>query len=139
MSGDRTSSHGVAPVKSAERTIVILEYLSSSPEARSLREITHDLDLPRASAYALLTTLLQRGWVEYSDGRYRLGVRSLRASAHFVEMDETVRETTNCGPIVAIISRIPFYQNNILLILFIEFFFLSFLFRNCHVSSAVDT
>jgi DNA-binding IclR family transcriptional regulator len=84
---------GVTPVKSADRTVQILEYLSSATTARTLRNVSDDLKIPRASAYALLMTLEKRNWVESTDGRYRLGIRSLRASAHFVETDETVNAT----------------------------------------------
>ena len=77
-------------VKSADRAVVILEYLGDASTPRSLREVTEDLGFPRASTYAILTTLQRRGWVELANGRYRLGIRSLRTSAHFLEHDETV-------------------------------------------------
>ncbi|TMR97118.1 IclR family transcriptional regulator [Nonomuraea basaltis] len=83
---------GVRSVKSAERTIAVLEYLSSAAQARTLREVSADLGFPRASGYALLTTLVSTGWVE-TDGasRYRIGIRALRAGAAYVERDDVVQ------------------------------------------------
>jgi DNA-binding IclR family transcriptional regulator len=83
---------GVRSVKSAERTTALLEYLSGSQAPRTLREVTADLALPRASAYALLTTLVRTGWVE-TDGisGYRVGIKALRAGAAYVEQDDVVR------------------------------------------------
>ncbi|MFD1539516.1 IclR family transcriptional regulator [Nonomuraea guangzhouensis] len=83
---------GVRSVKSAERTIAVLEYLSSAPRACSPRELTTALGLPRASGYALLTTLVSTGWVEIDGaGGYRIGIRALRAGASYVERDDVVQ------------------------------------------------
>ncbi|MEU7745007.1 IclR family transcriptional regulator [Nonomuraea sp. NPDC049158] len=83
---------GVRSVKSAERTIAVLEHLSSAPKACSLRELATALGLPRASGYALLTTLVSTGWVEADGGgRYRLGIRALRAGMSYIERDDLVQ------------------------------------------------
>ncbi|MFD0774835.1 IclR family transcriptional regulator [Streptomonospora algeriensis] len=84
---------GVRTVKSAERAIVVLEYLSAAEEPRSLRDVAYDLGIPRASAYALLMTLVQRGWVEpdMTGSGYRLGIRALRVGASYVEHDDVVQ------------------------------------------------
>ncbi|MGI5287859.1 IclR family transcriptional regulator [Nonomuraea polychroma] len=85
---------GVRSVKSAERTIAVLEYLSSATRACSLREVSTALGLPRASGYALLTTLVNTGWVETDGaGRYRIGIRALRAGASYVERDDVVQRS----------------------------------------------
>jgi DNA-binding IclR family transcriptional regulator len=88
-----SAATGVRPVKSAERTVALLEYLGASARARSLREVTEDLGIPRASAYALLRTLVHSGWVELdgSASRFRLGIRALRAGASYIEHDDVVR------------------------------------------------
>ncbi|MGJ6962509.1 IclR family transcriptional regulator [Streptosporangium sp. G11] len=86
------SGGGVRSVKSAERTIAVLEHLGSADHPCSLRELAADLRLPRASAYALLTTLVNTGWVDVDDaGRYRIGLRALRAGASYVEHDDVVQ------------------------------------------------
>ncbi|MDT0304510.1 IclR family transcriptional regulator [Streptomonospora wellingtoniae] len=80
-------------MKSAERAIAVLEYLSAAGEPRSLREVHGDLAIPRASAYALLVTLVHSGWVEpdATGSRYRLGIRALRVGASYVEQDDVVQ------------------------------------------------
>jgi DNA-binding IclR family transcriptional regulator len=88
---DRVS--GVRMVKSADRILALLEYLTAAGEAKSLRNVSDDLDIPRASAYALLMTLQRRGWVESTDNRFRLGLGALRAAAAVIEVDETVHAT----------------------------------------------
>ncbi|WP_245976208.1 IclR family transcriptional regulator [Amycolatopsis palatopharyngis] len=90
---DPLDGGGVRSVKSAERTIALLEYLSVAESSRSLREVTSDLAIPRASAYALLMTLVRTGWVEHDDSgsRFRLGIRALRAGAAYVEHDDVVQ------------------------------------------------
>lgn len=84
---------GVRPVKSADRTVSLLEYLSAAENPCSLREVTQGLGIPRASAYALLTTLVRTGWVEAdpTGTRFRLGIRALRAGASYVEHDQLVQ------------------------------------------------
>jgi DNA-binding IclR family transcriptional regulator len=83
---------GVRSVKSAERTTALLEYLSDAEQPRTLREVAADLGLPRASAYALLTTLVRTGWVEADGGAgYRVGIKALRAGAAYVEQDDVVQ------------------------------------------------
>jgi DNA-binding IclR family transcriptional regulator len=67
--------------------------LSAADGPRTLRDVTRDLALPRASAYALLTTLVRTGWVESdrAGSGYRLGIKALRAGAAYVEHDDVVR------------------------------------------------
>lgn len=89
-----STEHPVRTVKSADRTLALLEYLMSVGEARSLRNVSEDLKIPRASAYALLVTLERRGWIEVTpNGRYRLGLSALRAAASVIDLDDTVRAT----------------------------------------------
>ncbi|MGP4111584.1 IclR family transcriptional regulator [Streptomyces sp. 4N509B] len=93
----------VRSVKSADRTIALLEYLSSA-DSRSLREVSQDLDIPRASAYALLVTLVRTGWVESerNGSGFRLGIRALRAGAAYVEHDDVVQR---CQPVMNELSE----------------------------------
>ncbi|EST38446.1 hypothetical protein N566_07370 [Streptomycetaceae bacterium MP113-05] len=94
MAGSQSGEEGggVRSVKSAERTTALLEYLSDAEQPRTLREVTVDLGLPRASAYALLMTLVRTGWVEADDGvGFRVGIKALRAGAAYVEQDDVVQ------------------------------------------------
>ena len=70
----------VRKVKSAVRTVELLEYLAARhDEPARLREISHALDMPRSSAHALLRTLVAQGWVRTRcDGHH---VRDRRAGA----------------------------------------------------------
>ncbi|WAX58996.1 IclR family transcriptional regulator [Jatrophihabitans cynanchi] len=79
-------------VKSAERTLLVLELLSTASEPQTLREISVALDMPRASTYALLMTLVARGWLTQVNGRYALGVRCLQVSRAFINQDGMVAE-----------------------------------------------
>jgi DNA-binding IclR family transcriptional regulator len=84
---------GVRTVKSADRTLALLEYLIQASEPRTLREVSEDLQLPRASAYALLLTLQRRGWVENVSNRFTLGLRTLEAAIAAIDLDPVVRQT----------------------------------------------
>ena len=54
----------VRKVKSAVRTVELLEYLAARHDNPArLREISDALDMPRSSAHALLRTLVAQGWV----------------------------------------------------------------------------
>ena len=84
---------GVRTVKSADRALALLEYLISSRDPRTLKEVTEALAIPRASAYALLVTMERRGWVEATENRYSPGLRSLQAAVSAIDLDPTVRRT----------------------------------------------
>ena len=87
-SGDR----GVRLVKSAERTLLVLEHLSAANGPQTLRDISSALAMPRASTYALLMTLVGRGWLTQVNGGYSLGVRCLQVSRAFINQDGMVAE-----------------------------------------------
>lgn len=93
MAGQAEVIAGVRTVKSADRALLLLEYLISSREPRTLKEVTETLAIPRASAYALLVTLQRRGWVEVHENRYSPGLRSLQAAVAAIDLDPTVRRT----------------------------------------------
>jgi DNA-binding IclR family transcriptional regulator len=81
------SSRG--PVKSADRSLALLELLAARPDGLTFAEIAAALTLPRSSAHGLLTTLAARGYVEPldpaagRDRRYRLGLRLAELSAGY--------------------------------------------------------
>ena len=69
-----------AGVKSAVRTVALLEYLAARHDSPArLREISAALEMPRSSAHALLRTLVAQGWVrsDESGTLYGIGVRAL--------------------------------------------------------------
>jgi hypothetical protein len=53
-------------VKSAERTIAILEMLAAAPKPLTTAEIYKQTGYPRSSLHWLLLTLLELNWIEQS-------------------------------------------------------------------------
>ena len=51
-------------VKSADRSLALLESLAGRPEGLTFAEIARALSLPRGSAHGLLQTLRFRGYLE---------------------------------------------------------------------------
>lgn len=80
-------------VKSADRTIVLLEVLANSPHPMTLTELQEAMDVPKSSLYMLLQTLVGRGWL-YGDtrlGTYGIGVRALLAGTSYLDHDRAVQ------------------------------------------------
>jgi len=80
----------VRKVKSAVRTVELLEYLAARhDEPARLREICDALGMPRSSAHALLRTLLAQGWVRSDPAgtSYAIGVRALLVGTSYLDSD----------------------------------------------------
>jgi DNA-binding IclR family transcriptional regulator len=80
------------PVKSADRTLEVLEVLAASPTRRSLVELSRALDIPKSSLHGILRTMARRGWVETdpTGTRFGLGVRALEVGAAYLDADDAV-------------------------------------------------
>jgi DNA-binding IclR family transcriptional regulator len=80
------------PVKSADRTLEVLEVLAASPTRRSLVELSRALDIPKSSLHGILRTMARRGWVETdpTGTRFGLGVRALEVGAAYLDADNAV-------------------------------------------------
>jgi DNA-binding IclR family transcriptional regulator len=96
MQGGSTSADkpsGVRDVKSASRTVELLEILANQTEPVRLREISEALGAPRSSVYALLRTLVQRGWVrtDASGTLYGIGIRALLTGTSYLDADPWLR------------------------------------------------
>lgn len=61
-------------VKSAERTVRILETLAASPERLTLSELQQRTGFPRSSLHALMRTLAGLRWVETEPGASAFGI-----------------------------------------------------------------
>ncbi|PZG01929.1 IclR family transcriptional regulator [Micromonospora deserti] len=61
-------------VKSASRTIQILEALAAAPGRLSVAELHERLGFPRSSLYALLRTLRESRWVEADESGSHFGI-----------------------------------------------------------------
>ena len=76
-------------VKSAARTVELLEALAQAPGRLTLTELAGRLGYPKSSIHMLLRTLVGAGWVE-SDERgtaYGIGVRALLVGTAFLDRD----------------------------------------------------
>ncbi|GDY33023.1 IclR family transcriptional regulator [Gandjariella thermophila] len=82
-----------AAVKSADRTIELLEVLSRSDRPMTLTDLHRALNYPKSSLYMLLQTLVSRGWVEMDPQRssYGIGVRALLVGTSYLDHDPVVR------------------------------------------------
>lgn len=79
-----------AGVKSAVRTVELLEYLAARQDKPArIREISEALDMPRSSAHALLRTLMDQGWVRCDDtgALYGIGIRALLVGTSYLDGD----------------------------------------------------
>jgi DNA-binding IclR family transcriptional regulator len=63
-----------APVKSAQRTLEILELLGAAREPISVTELHRRTGYPRSSLHHLVHTLIGRRWLETADGGLTVGV-----------------------------------------------------------------
>jgi DNA-binding IclR family transcriptional regulator len=84
---------GVREVKSAARTVDLLELLAARDSRPvRLRDLAEEMDVPRSSLYALLQTLVTRGWVrtDATGSLYGIGIRALLAGTSYIDSDPRV-------------------------------------------------
>lgn len=83
----------IRDVKSAVRTLDLLEELARSPAPRSLGDLARVLRIPKSSLHGLLRTLERRGWVECDDTglRFRLGVHAVNLASSYSVHDREMR------------------------------------------------
>lgn len=98
------------------RGLDILELFLDSNEGLRVPDIVAKLDLPRASAHELVTTLVDRGYlqaVSEPPSRYMLGVNAFRLGAAYereldlasVGREHATRVAAECGETVQIVIR----------------------------------
>jgi DNA-binding IclR family transcriptional regulator len=87
-----TAPEDFPPVKSAGRTLDLLELLADQPRAWTLVDLARELGIPKSSLHGLLRTLSGRGWVRTDETgtHFRLGLRALRVGAAYLDGDDTV-------------------------------------------------
>jgi len=76
-------STGSQSVKSADRTLDILEFLAEAPEPVSFSQLLSGLKIPRSSLFHLLNNLLSRGYLvqDGPNGRYCLGGKVMQLAS----------------------------------------------------------
>lgn len=97
---DGAAQSAPAAVKSAYRTMQILELMAARPGRPSLTELQRELGIPKSSLHNLLQTLVDRGWLE-TDSRgttYSIGIRALRVGITYLDGDPVVQAA---GPLLA--------------------------------------
>ncbi|MFD5478039.1 IclR family transcriptional regulator [Streptomyces hawaiiensis] len=85
---------GVREVKSAARTVELLELLAARADRPArLQELADALGVPRSSMYALLQTLISRGWVrtDVTGSLYGIGIHALLTGTSYLDSDPRVR------------------------------------------------
>lgn len=86
-----SSATGVREVKSAARTVEVLEFLAARQNRPvRLRELSEALGVPRSSLHALLRTLAKYGWVraDTTGTLYGIGIRALLAGTSYLDSDQ---------------------------------------------------
>src|SRR3954465_7631598 len=83
----------VSPVKSAERTVKILETLAASPTKLTLSELQERMGYPRSSLHALVRTLRELKWVEAdeSGSAFGVGPHALLSGTAYLDRDPALR------------------------------------------------
>lgn len=96
-----TDEPDFVPVKSADRTLEILESLARG--GAGLAELAAQLGIPKSSLHSILRTLEHRGWVETDANRshYRLGMSALLIGSSYVDQDPTVLRTSDTMDLLA--------------------------------------
>lgn len=92
--GGAGGAGGVREVKSAARTLSLLELLAARGDRPArLQELADELRVPRSSMYALLQTLIGRGWVrtDTTGSLYGIGIRALLTGTSYLDSDPRVR------------------------------------------------
>lgn len=81
-----------AQVKSAVRTVELLEFFAGRPGMHTLAAVQETMGYPKSSLYMLLRTLVDLGWVETdaTGTRYGIGVRALLVGTSYIDGDEVV-------------------------------------------------
>ena len=96
QAGTRGEAPGdVKLVKSAERTIAILELLASAPQPLTTAEIFKQTGYPRSSLHWLLLTLLELNWIEQTpEGAYRIGTHALLCGTAYLDRDPVMEHVS---------------------------------------------
>jgi IclR family transcriptional regulator, acetate operon repressor len=80
------------PVKSALRTVEVLEFFAGHRGLHSLADLQQALGYPKSSLFMLLRTLADCGWVETdaTGTLYGIGVRALLVGTSYIDGDDLV-------------------------------------------------
>lgn len=90
--GPPAERRGDAPVKSAERTLALLERLAAASEPVSVVDLHRASGYPRSSLHQLLHTMAASGWIEMlQDGTHvSIGSRALVVGTAYLDRDRAL-------------------------------------------------
>jgi IclR helix-turn-helix domain len=102
---EATANPRYGAVKSAERTVELLELLSTAGRRLTLTELYRELSYPKSSLFMLLQTLVARGWVDTDPDRavYGIGARALLVGTP--HLDSGSRDGAGQDPAHAAVDR----------------------------------
>ena len=92
--GEEGRTSGIRGVKSAARTVALLELLAARGDRPArLDELAAELGVPRSSMYQLLQTLVECRWVrtDVTGSLYGIGIRALLTGTSYLDTDRRVR------------------------------------------------
>ena len=90
-------------VQSLSRTFDILEILSKEQKGLSLTDISNAVDLHKSTVYRLLSSLMERGYIEKRDTKYRLGLEFVELCSIYLNSLEL---KTEAEPVLRDLSMI---------------------------------
>ncbi len=92
-----TNGQSSQSVKSAVRTVELLDYFARNGGTHSLSKLQAALGYPKSSTYVLLQTLVSLGWVETdaTGTLYGIGVRALLVGTSYIDGDPIVAAATD--------------------------------------------
>ncbi|MEP6598614.1 MAG: IclR family transcriptional regulator [Actinomycetota bacterium] len=90
-------------VQSIERAAAVLRLLAGNSGRLSLAEVSHSLDLAKATTHGILRTLQGVGFVEQDNqtGRYQLGAVLLHLGSSYLDVNELRARATNWADALA--------------------------------------
>lgn len=89
-------------VQSIDRALDIIESIAIAQDGKSLTEIASQVGLPKSTAYRLIVTLLNRGYLSKTrEGDYKIGYKLIEAASYYINDLEL---QTEARPYVAEIS-----------------------------------
>ena len=96
-------------VKSAERTLEVLSFLSSAPSPVPATVIARSVGAPKSSTYHLLNVMLDRGFVTHfrDDGRWGIGAKARELGLGLRKDDSLQRMARPLMRRLAVLARTP--------------------------------
>ena len=93
-------------VPAATRTLRVLRFLAGQPDPVSLDRIARACDLPRSTAYHLVTAMIEEGFVVHlpEDHRYGLGVAAFEVGSGYARQEPLQRIARR--PLAGLVDRV---------------------------------